>query len=674
MRMTKRKMFEQVAQAVCQKPPAMTDVDCFASRGQGKMLCRARGHCRIAEKTEEQLQYVLSQIDRCAFLKACPGSGKTEVVGLKAAYDIQRWNRTPGGIAVLTFTNNAADVITRRVSQFVGDGGLRYPHFIGTIDSWLHGYIANPFGHHITEYKGKDGDRSIRLVEDTSRAGWLSRFQCRTRYCSKSRPAAPVKQVPLYANAILQDPTTDNWSLKRPVADTAQYVTDEDYFKSDAFREFRADKSWLTLEYLQKDLRKAKLEFWKRGFATYRDIETICYRLLENCRYAENLARRFPFIIVDECQDLSKVQLGLLDQLLKAGAIIHLVGDLGQAIFGFKGALPENVRSFAAEHAMTTQELSRNFRSVQPIVDVCGQIVHQGDVDGQEYSDSEPACVYFTYSESRKLELVGRFIELLKSRRISEENSAILARGNPMVSKLRPSSGDQRTKTLNMRLPTAIKLWQTRDDRVIDDALSCMGTFVACKFFPKASSNNRWHGCPHDIASPLSWRIFLARLLDACVQDGGIADLSVAWSQWAPRVRNTFRDIVVRCTDSLSGLARDENEQLPMLDGRNFRIPPGKTASPVQDTLVNHQPMPQRIRTTTIHQAKGETLDAVLVVSAPNKGAGGHWSEWVDNQQSESARFAYVASSRPRMLLAWAIPTPKACDRSKLEEMGFAAK
>ena len=60
---------------------------------------------RIEGKTDEQLDYILSPIDRCIYLEACAGSGKTEVLGLKAAYEICKWRSHKSGLAVLTFTN-----------------------------------------------------------------------------------------------------------------------------------------------------------------------------------------------------------------------------------------------------------------------------------------------------------------------------------------------------------------------------------------------------------------------------------------------------------------------------------------------------------------------------------------------------------------------------------------
>ena len=104
--MTKEKLQEEISKVVCAKPDNITCEECFKmARGQ---ICRGSKQCRISEKTEEQLEYVLSSIQENVFLKACAGSGKTEVVGLKTAYEIKKWKECNSGIAVLSFTNDFA--------------------------------------------------------------------------------------------------------------------------------------------------------------------------------------------------------------------------------------------------------------------------------------------------------------------------------------------------------------------------------------------------------------------------------------------------------------------------------------------------------------------------------------------------------------------------------------
>ena len=80
------------------------------------------------------------------------------------------------------------------------------------------------------------------------------------------------------------------------------------------------------------------------------------------------------------------------------------------------------------------------------------------------------------------------------------------------------------------------------------------------------------------------------------------------------------------------------------------------------------------LRITTIHSVKGETLDAILLVSAPSKQGtpDGHWTQWLEVSTKEAARLAYVASSRPKHLLAWAIPTPiNEPAKKRISDIGF---
>ncbi|MBI4488381.1 MAG: UvrD-helicase domain-containing protein [Deltaproteobacteria bacterium] len=224
-------------------------------------VCQGLGKCYIAEKSEKQLAYVLSSASTNLFLKACPGSGKTEVVGLKAAYEFHAWKQKHCGIAILTFTNNATDVIRKRVYQYAGIERSAYPHFIGTLDSWLHGYLAHPFGASITGYVGQKNDRSIRLVEDHASGGWLFNYQYLPRYWHSSQKNNPPRSMPLYANMLRFDVETNQWEIKRPVTGSSEYLIDQDYFDSDAFQTYKSDKPLLTLARMRKDFLDTKEPF-----------------------------------------------------------------------------------------------------------------------------------------------------------------------------------------------------------------------------------------------------------------------------------------------------------------------------------------------------------------------------------------------------------------------------
>ena len=122
--MTHEQMIEWFACKVCGKPVGLDPDKCHSTIGRQNPLCRDYKCCRIKEKSEQQLRYAKSGTDRNIFLKACPGSGKTEVVGLKAAYEIKHWDKQVGGIAVLTLILGVLRVLNERFSIASFDGRI----------------------------------------------------------------------------------------------------------------------------------------------------------------------------------------------------------------------------------------------------------------------------------------------------------------------------------------------------------------------------------------------------------------------------------------------------------------------------------------------------------------------------------------------------------------------
>ena len=62
---------------------------------------------------------------------------------------------------------------------------------------------------------------------------------------------------------------------------------------------------------------------------------------------------------------------------------------------------------------------------------------------------------------------------------------------------------------------------------------------------------------------------------------------------------------------------------------------------------------------------------AVMLVSTPNaSGKTGYWENWIGDKQ-ETTGMAYVASTRPKHLLCWALPKLTDEQRKQIEGLGF---
>jgi DNA helicase-2/ATP-dependent DNA helicase PcrA len=90
--------------------------------------------------TDEQLK-ILTSSHRIRIVQACPGSGKTSLFVEHVKRLIENWPHKRRGIAALSFTNAASREIYGRIGE-----SLSFPHFLGTLDSFMLRYVVSPFG------------------------------------------------------------------------------------------------------------------------------------------------------------------------------------------------------------------------------------------------------------------------------------------------------------------------------------------------------------------------------------------------------------------------------------------------------------------------------------------------------------------------------------------------
>jgi DNA helicase II / ATP-dependent DNA helicase PcrA len=91
---------------------------------------------------------------------------------------------------------------------------------------------------------------------------------------------------------------------------------------------------------------------------------------------AAGLRERWPFVSVDEYQDIDAVQYDLLRAIAGDGAGLTAIGDPDQAIYGFRGADVGIFGRFAADFpGAATVELTRNYRSNPAIVTAALQAI-----------------------------------------------------------------------------------------------------------------------------------------------------------------------------------------------------------------------------------------------------------------------------------------------------------
>ena len=114
------------------------------------------------------------------------------------------------------------------------------------------------------------------------------------------------------------------------------------------------------------------------GKVDYDDMLTDCRRLLEERpEVRSRWQNRFDSILIDEFQDMNPAQYEVIKLLSKEPHSIFAVGDDDQSIYGFRGADPTCMQTFAREFGAKQITLNVNYRSKQNIVDASLRVIMQ---------------------------------------------------------------------------------------------------------------------------------------------------------------------------------------------------------------------------------------------------------------------------------------------------------
>lgn len=129
-----------------------------------------------------------------------------------------------------------------------------------------------------------------------------------------------------------------------------------------------------TCDPLTKDEEAAFARYldWKNG--RYLDYTDLLEWALENASFFRN---RYKYVMVDEIQDLSPLQINLLRAILpERGEGFFGIGDPDQAIYAFRGAHPDVIGELRkAWPSMKILKLSRGYRSAENILDLARSVL-----------------------------------------------------------------------------------------------------------------------------------------------------------------------------------------------------------------------------------------------------------------------------------------------------------
>ncbi len=268
------------------------------------------------------------------------GSGKTRVITQKIAWLIEKRSVSPEAIVAVTFTNKAAREMKQRVAQLMKDSGRVRGLTISTFHS---------LGLKILRREAEQaGLRSgFSIIDPKDAVGVISEL-LRGEKASEMDVYEKIHwQISAWKNAGVQ-PEDLRVDGTNPIINAAIAVY------PDYNRYLRACNT-VDLD----------------------DLISLPSALLqENGPAKAYWCSRFRYILVDEYQDTNGAQYAFIRRLAGQGNGLTLVGDDDQSIYGWRGAMPDNIATLGDDFSnLEIVKLEQNYRSAGRILKIANQLI-----------------------------------------------------------------------------------------------------------------------------------------------------------------------------------------------------------------------------------------------------------------------------------------------------------
>ena len=336
-----------------------------------------------ARELNEQQFAAVTALPGPALVIAGAGSGKTRTLTYRVAYLLEQGSPADR-ILLLTFTNKAAAEMMRRVADLLGHelrslwGGTF--HSIGARVLRLH---AETLGYQ-RDFTILDRDDAKDLIKAN-----LADAKIDTKDKHFPKPDVLNEIFSLAANT------------HRSLADLLEVQFS--YFT--AFAEQIADQQ--------------KRYVARKRAVNGMDFDDLLALWLKLLHVREMYQRRFQFILVDEYQDTNKLQGDLIDLLAARHKNVMVVGDDAQSIYAWRGANFANILDFPKRYAgAKVFKIETNYRSTPEILNLANAAIAANvnqfakELSPARKSGVKPALVACTDAGQQAAFIAQRALEL----------------------------------------------------------------------------------------------------------------------------------------------------------------------------------------------------------------------------------------------------------------------
>jgi DNA helicase II / ATP-dependent DNA helicase PcrA len=342
-----------------------------------------------------QQRMAVEHVDHPCLVLAGPGSGKTTVITHRTKKLIEEEGISPSNILVITFTKAAAMEMQQRFLQLMG--GKRLPVSFGTFHAVYFQILKYAYNY-----------RAENIIREEKKYEILRNIVHKTELDISDE------------NEFVANLISEISNVKGEMLDVAYYYSKncpEEVFKK-IFREYN------------DTLIRANL-------IDFDDMLVMCYELLTKRKDILKLWQdKYRYILIDEFQDINRVQYEVIRLLAKPQDNLFIVGDDDQSIYRFRGARPEIMLNFEKDYPETKKIiLDTNYRSTPEIVAAAGKLIRNNkkrfekQIRAERENGSKPVILPFD-NVYKECNYILEEIEQLIAKGLTYQDMAVLYRTN----------------------------------------------------------------------------------------------------------------------------------------------------------------------------------------------------------------------------------------------------
>ena len=266
---------------------------------------------------------------------AGPGAGKTLVITYRTKTLIEKYGVEPGKILVITFTKAAAEEMKVRFQNIMD--GKYVPVRFGTFHAVFFSILKHAY-HYTASNIIRESEKKRILLEIVENM------------------ELDIEDL----NEFIQDMENEISLVK------GEMLSLENYFTMKCAKDI-----------FQKVYTRYNQALQRRKLIDFDDMLVYCYELLtQRPDILKMWQQQFQYILIDEFQDINKVQYDIIRLLARPNNNLFIVGDDDQSIYRFRGAKPEIMLQFEEVYPSAKKVLlDVNYRSTACIVETASMVI-----------------------------------------------------------------------------------------------------------------------------------------------------------------------------------------------------------------------------------------------------------------------------------------------------------